>query len=153
MIFYCQRPLQTAEPSRQRAFWDSEFFANEVIALALFAQVQSEVFVISRHIEPFILRVYYIINGSTIQFLKNSCVVPGPRIELGTPASSGQRSTNELTRHKYYQYKELSYFILIFLSLQSMLFLNILPSFLRPAPLFQYNSRFLASASVATYSV
>ena len=59
------------------------------------------------------------------------------------PKSLGQRSTNELTRHKYYQYKELSYFTLIFLSLQSILFLNILPSFLRPDPLFQYNSRFL----------
>ena len=26
-------------------------------------------------------------------------MVPGPRVELGTPASSGQRSTDELARH------------------------------------------------------
>ena len=26
--------------------------------------------------------------------------MPGPRVELGTPASSGLRSTAELTRHK-----------------------------------------------------
>ncbi len=26
--------------------------------------------------------------------------MPGPRVELGTPASSGQRSTAELTRHE-----------------------------------------------------
>ena len=29
-------------------------------------------------------------------------LVPGPRIELGTPAFSGQRSTSELARHKIY---------------------------------------------------
>jgi hypothetical protein len=27
--------------------------------------------------------------------------VPGPRVELGTPASSGQRSTDELVRHEF----------------------------------------------------
>ena len=29
-------------------------------------------------------------------------MVPGPRVELGTPASSGQRSTDELARHVFY---------------------------------------------------
>lgn len=29
-------------------------------------------------------------------------MVPGPRVELGTPASSGQRSTDELARHNVF---------------------------------------------------
>ena len=34
-------------------------------------------------------------------------MVPGPRVELGTPASSGQRSTDELPGHRAFrEYQE-----------------------------------------------
>jgi hypothetical protein len=36
-----------------------------------------------------------IIKANAVRF------VPDPRVELGTPASSGQRSTDELARHEF----------------------------------------------------
>src|SRR3989338_4617236 len=44
-----------------------------------------------------------------------SFLVPGPRVELGTPASSGQRSTDELARQII---KQLLYFTLTFIFFQ-----------------------------------